>query len=375
MIATLAFRNLVHDRTRCAIVVTGLATSIALVSIQLGVLLGFDRMISSVLDHTRADLWIVPNGTTTFDDSASLDMDARYAALASADVVSIAPIIVGFAEWRRPAGGTTSVIVVGANPDDGVLRPWNMSSGHGLRLRTPNAVSVDTTYASVLGVAGIGTEAAIEGVKATVVAMSTGIRSFTTSPYVFTSLSQARDYLGTPSDRATYLALTLNNGADPRAVRRRLAARLRDVEVLLPGEFRQRNLEKWLLGTGAGAVLIGGSVLSLLVGGLIVAQTLYANINDRVREFATLKAIGSSRAYLKAVVLSQAGVSTAAGLLLAGLVVAGAAVSAAASPLPIVVTPALVAVVVTLAVLMGAGASMAAIRKVLRIDPALVFAR
>jgi putative ABC transport system permease protein len=158
-------------------------------------------------------------------------------------------------------------------------------------------------------------------------------------------------------------------------VRRRLAARLRDVEVLLPGEFRQRNLEKWLLGTGAGAVLIGGSVLSLLVGGLIVAQTLYANINDRVREFATLKAIGSSRAYLKAVVLSQAGVSTAAGLLLAALVVAGAAVSAAASPLPIVVTPALVAVVVTLAVLMGAGASMAAIRKVLRIDPALVFAR
>lgn len=339
MIATLAFRNLVHDRTRCAIVVTGLATSIALVSIQLGVLLGFDRMISSVLDHARADLWIVPRGTTTFDDSATLDMGERYVALRSAEVESVAPLMVGFAEWRRPAGGTTSVIVLGADLGDGVLRPWNIATRQGPRLRTPNAVSVDTTYAADLGVPGIGAEAAIEGAKATVVAMSTGIRSFTTSPYVFTSLSQARDYLGASSDRATYLAVTLKGGADPRYVQGKLAARLRDVEVLLPQQFRQRNMEKWLFGTGAGAVLIGGSLLSLLVGGLIVAQTLYANINDRIQEFATLKAMGSSHRYLKAVVLGQAGVSTAAGLALAGLIVAAATVSASASPLPIVLTP------------------------------------
>lgn len=375
MIATLAFRNLVHDRTRCAIVVTGLATSIALVSIQLGVLLGFDRMISSVLDHARADLWIVPRGTTTFDDSATLDVGERYVALRSVEVESVVPLMVGFAEWRRPAGGTTSVIILGADPDAGVLRPWNLTKPEGARLRAPNAVSIDTTYAADLGVSGIGAKATVEGAKATVVAMSTGIRSFTTSPYVFTSLSQARDYLGASSDRATYLAVTLKHGAELQYVQSKLAARLRDVEVLLPGQFRQRNLEKWLFGTGAGAVLIGGSVLSLLVGGLIVAQTLYANINDRLQEFATLKAMGSSHRYLKAVVLGQAGVSTAAGLALAGLIVAAAAIWASASPLPIVVTPSLVGAVVVLAVLMGGGASMAAIRKVLRIDPAQVFAR
>ena len=136
MIATLAFRNFLHDRTRCVIVVAGLATSIALVSIQLGVLLGFDRMISAVLDHAHADLWIVPQGTTTFDDSGTLDTGERYFALSNADVASVAPVMVGYAEWRRPTGGTTSVIVVGADPDTGVLTPWNVSPGPGLRTRT-----------------------------------------------------------------------------------------------------------------------------------------------------------------------------------------------------------------------------------------------
>ena len=234
---------------------------------------------------------------------------------------------------------------------------------------------MDTTYAAVLGVAGIGDQATIEGAKATVVATSTGIRSFTTAPYVFTSLAQARDYMGLSDDRATYLAVTLRDGADPRYVQASLAAKTHNVEVLLPAEFRERNIEKWLFGTGAGAILIGGCVLSLLVGSLIVAQTLYASVNDRIEEFATLKAMGSSRGYLKAVVLGQAGVSTAAGLALAALLVAGAAFSASASPLPIVLTPSLAAAVVVLALLMGAGASMAAIRKVLRVDPALVFAR
>ncbi len=375
MIAKLAIRNFVHDRTRCVIVVAGLAMSIALVSIQLGVLLGFDRMISAMLDHAHADLWIVPEGTTAFDDSGTLDTGERYLALTSYDVESIAPIVVGYAEWRRPLGGTTTVIVLGADAETDTLTPWNVSGGQDPRARTPGGVFVDTTYAGILGVAGIGDEATIEGAKATVVATTTGIRSFTTSPYVFTSLAQARDYLGLSGDRATYLAVTLRDGADARQTQARLAARLHNVEVLLPEEFRERNIEKWLFGTGAGAVLIGGSILSLLVGSLIVAQTVYASVNDRVEEFATLKAMGSSRGYLRAVVLGQAGVSTAAGLGLGALLVIGVALSASNSALPIVLTPQLAAIVVGLALLMGLGASMAAVRRVMRIDPAEVFAQ
>ena len=61
-----------------------------------------------------------------------------------------------------------------------------------------------------------------------------GIRSFTTTPYVFAVLDRARAYTGTPSNKTTYLLLYLAAGADVENVRSRLKATLAKAEVLTP---------------------------------------------------------------------------------------------------------------------------------------------
>src|SRR4030095_10086339 len=102
--------------------------------------------------------------------------------------------------------------------------------------------------------------------------------------YVFTSLDRARRYVGTPATKASYFLLRLSPGANVRDGHSRLRATLSDADVLTPGEFRLRSRSFWLFGTGAGAALLAGALLGIIVGTVIVAQKLYSRDQKSVWE-------------------------------------------------------------------------------------------
>ena len=59
LVLKLAARNLLYDKLRFAATVTGIVFSIVLVTIQLGLFVSFERMVTIMIDHAPADLWIV----------------------------------------------------------------------------------------------------------------------------------------------------------------------------------------------------------------------------------------------------------------------------------------------------------------------------
>jgi putative ABC transport system permease protein len=128
-------------------------------------------------------------------------------------------------------------------------------------------------------------------------------------------------------------------------------------------------------GTGAGAALFGSALLGVVVGTVIVGQTLYSSTKDHLIEFATLRAMGSSRAYIYTVILCQAVLSATIGFSIAALVGVGLAHASAGTALPIVVTPALIISLFVLTVAMCAVSAISAIVVVTRVDPVTVFAR
>jgi putative ABC transport system permease protein len=205
--------------------------------------------------------------------------------------------------------------------------------------------------------------------------VTSGIRSFTTTPYVFTTLDRGRAYIGTSPNKATYFLVHLARGADAAAVRRRLDATLVDAEVLTPGEFRGRSRSFWLFGTGAGAALFAGALLGLIVGTVIVAQTLYSSTKDHINEFATLRAIGSSSSYIYKVILFQAVLSAVIGFAIAAGIGWVIVKVTAETALPVVMTPMLLVSLFALTVAMCVLSAIAAIVQVMRIDPAMVFTR
>jgi putative ABC transport system permease protein len=375
LVFTLAFRNLFHDRLRFIATVIGIVFSIVLVTVQMGLYLGFGRMVTTMIDHASADLWVMPRGTKCFEDPSLLNARERYRALAINGVVEAIPVVIGFADWRMPGGAMTPVFVIGSDLRAGGLQPWDLVEGRIEALSSPKAIAVDRSYFDRLGISGIGATAEIRQQPVRVAAVTNGIRSFTTTPFVFMDVDRARAHTGVPSGKATYLIIRLSPDANLNHVRRQLVSSITDVEVLSPAEFRERSRTFWLFGTGAGAALFAGALLGVIVGTVVVAQTLYASTKEHLNEFATLRAMGSSRRYIYNVIVWQALLSAVIGFSIAALVSDVVVRLTAATALPIVITSGLIGGLFLLTIVMCIGSSIAAIVQVTRIDPAMVFTR
>src|SRR3954470_18042533 len=246
LVFTLAFRNLFHDRLRLVATVIGIVFSIVLVMVQMGLYFGFGRMVTTMIDNASADLWVMPKGTKCFEDPSLLDARQRNRALSVPGVAEAIPVVIGFADWRTPSGSSTPVFVVGSDLRSGGLDPWNLIEGRVESLSSPNAVAVDRTYFERLGISGLGAQAEIRQQSVRVAAITDGIRSFTTTPYVFMDVDRARAHTGVPSNKATYFLVRVGKGASVENVRRGLLSTLSDVEVLTPDEFRERSRAFWL---------------------------------------------------------------------------------------------------------------------------------
>jgi putative ABC transport system permease protein len=376
LVLKLAARNLAYDKLRFAATVVGIVFSIVLVTVQLGLFVSFARTVTLMIDHAPADLWIVPQGTKNFEDPSLLEEADRYRAMSVEGVSQVAPILVSFAHWRMQDGGATPVLVVGTNlRAGGGLVPWNLVEGSLDSLAIPESVAVDRAYLDRLGVKGIGDAAEMRDRRVEVRAISQGIRSFTTTPFIFTTLDRARSYTGTPGTKVTYLLVHLDPHADVERVRSQLRSVLTKAEVLTPAEFAERSRSFWLFGTGAGAALFAGALLAMVVGSVVVAQTLYSSTKEHLYEFATLRAIGSSGTYLHTVIITQAILSAIAGFAIAfviGLVIVRGTMDSA---LPVLMTPLLTVVLFVLTIVMCVISALSSIVKVVRMDPAMVFSR
>ncbi len=375
LVFILAFRNLFHDRLRLIATVIGIVFSIVLVTVQMGLYLGFGRMVTTMIDHASADLWVMPRGTKCFEDPSLLNTRERYRALSISGVADAVPVVIGFADWRMASGEMTPVFVIGSDLRSGGLDPWNLVEGRIEALSGPKAVAIDRSYFDRLGVSGIGATAEIRSQPVRVAAVTDGIRSFTTTPFVFTDVNRARTYTGIPSGKATYLFIRLSKDADRDHVRDQLMSNIADVEVLTPAEFRERSRKFWLFGTGARAPQFARAMLRLKVRPVKRSHTLNKSPHEHLNEFATLRAMGSSRRYIYNVIVCQALLSAVVGFSIAALIGHVIVQMTAGSALPIVITPALIVGLFLLTVVMCVGSSIAAIVQVTRIDPAMVFTR
>ena len=313
--------------------------------------------------------------TKSFDDPSLLSGRERHMIMSTPGVETAEDMVVSFARWRKPNGGTTAILLVGSALDSSYPLPWNIAEGSRQALERNDSVAIDKSYFLDLGIEAVGDQAEINGVTTEVSAATRRIRSFTTLPYVFTSIENARRLTGANQDQATYERVTLANGADAQAVRNEIEARLPDAEVLTQEQFRKRSLAYWLFQTGAGAALIAGAVLGLIVGVVIVAQTLYSSTKDHINEFATLRALGAGSGYIVRVILMQAVLSGFIGYA-AGITLALGVIKAAQdTKLTVVMTPELAASLFAITIGMCVFAAISAIVKVVRIDPAVVFSR
>ncbi len=370
----LAWRNLAHDRARFIVTLIGIVFSVVLMGVQLGLLVGFAKTASGIIDAIDADIWVTAVGTTNVDIAAGISNRYRHQALAVPGVASADDLMMQFAFWKKPTGGNESVIMVGFNTARGRGGPWNLVEGGVADLSREGGVILDTLYMDKLGVERLNQTIEINDQRARVVGFTQGIRTFTQSPYVFTAYKNAQRYTFFNEQRTTFVLIKVAPGYDVEDVRARLQQRLGDVLVWRREDFAAQTQRYWLITTGAGSALTLAALLGLVVGIVIVGQTLYASTVDRLPEYATLRAMGAPNRYLYLVILKQAAISAVLGFA-AGFAAVAAMVSLTAySNIAVAMPWWLVLTLGFLTALMCASGALFSIRRVMRIDPTSVFA-
>ncbi|HVI79863.1 MAG TPA: ABC transporter permease, partial [Candidatus Acidoferrum sp.] len=282
-------------------------------------------------------------------------------------------LIARWTQWKRPDGGQDSVQIVGINVDDQFERPWNLVEGRVEDLKSPDAVIMDELYKQKLGVTRVGELFEVGGHRARVVGFTRGIRSFTTSPYVFTTFKNAQNYTGLREDQTMFILVKVASGADLKHVQRDILDHVKDVEVFTTAQFSRMTTFYWMFTTGAGVAVLIAAVLGLVVGFVVVAQTIYATTVDHIREYGTLKAMGAPNSYVYKVIMKQAAISAVIGYVLGMIVsvfvVHGSQKGGAAILMPPTMAVCMFFVTLTMCI----GAALVSINKVTRIDPAMVF--
>ena len=369
----LAFRNLSHDRVRLVVTLTGIVFAVVLITIQFGLFLGFTRTICDVIDHTRADIWITPRGVANYEQSFVMNDRWLYQALSTPGVTGAEKLVTQFANWQKPSGGKQIILIVGSELHTGTLTPWNFVRGGPQGLAVVNTVTVDQLYLAKLGIHGVGDTVEINGHRARVVGVTDGIRSFTTSPFVFTSLKNSLDYAGLDENEMNYLLVHTASGVPVEQVKNSLQARMPEVDVYTKAEFRDKTRRSWIYDTGAGAGFLTAAALGLVVGIVVVTQTLYASTIDHLNEYATLRAMGSANSFLYRIIILQAVMSAVAGYAIGLAISLGIERLSQSGVTVILVSKELAAALLGVTVLMCVMAAITSIRKVTRVEPAMVF--
>jgi putative ABC transport system permease protein len=135
----LAWKILLHDRTRFAITVSGVAFAVTLVFVQVGLFEGLLRNASITIEQTTADLWVTARNTPNVDFSNTFSETLVQRVRSIPGVERADNLIVWFSEVALPTGVKQNAVIY-ALEDFG---PWKVLDGNMRDLRRGKFVMLD----------------------------------------------------------------------------------------------------------------------------------------------------------------------------------------------------------------------------------------
>ena len=151
-----------------------------------------------------------------------------------------------------------------------------------------------------------------------------------------------------------------------------VAARLReirDVDVYTRDQYSWKTRLYWTWETGIGVGFGLTVFMAIVVGVVIVSQTIYSATIEHLREFGTLKAIGATNRDVYGIILKQALINALIGYAIGLAITLVAVRTLGATGMVLVIPFGLMAAVFVLTVAMCATASVVSVRKALQCRP------
>ncbi len=310
----LAYRTLFHDRGKLVAGLVGVIFSVVLVNIQGGLFFGLIGKASMLVDRSQADIWIGHRGMHNVDFAHPIPERWRYVVAGIGGIDEVQPLRVEFGEMSLPEGGFENVVLVGVPRETQLGRAYNIVAGDDNALQRTDGIIVDQCDDEKLSTPQVGELREINGRRVRVTGKSNGVLSFLVTPYVFTEYNNAIEIAGSDPTRTSYLLARVKPGADAEQICAAIRRQLPDVSAMTAQQYADESVHFWMTRTGLGLSFGAAAMLGLLVGLVMVGQTLYAMVLDRLTEYATLRAIGLSERELLRILAFQSVIVASIGI-------------------------------------------------------------
>lgn len=382
----IALKMLFGDRGKYFGIITGIALASLLMIQQPGILISiFSRTYSFISDVALPDIWVMDPMVKYVDDSQPMLDTELYRIRGVKGVEWAVPLYKGNQRVRLADGQLVGSNLLGLDDATLIGGPAVMLKGRLADLRLPDAVIVDEAGATgrlakpATAPGGkptplqVGDILEINDKRALVVGIAQARATFQSQPIIYTTYTRATSFALSERKQLSYILVKAKGDESLQTVAQRITHDT-GMAARTAQEFKDMTfryiLNNTSILTNFGFVVVVG----FIVGAAVTGQIFYNFTLDNLRYFAVFKAMGATDRMLRRMILLQA--------LLVGFV--GFGLGAGATALFAAATRGRAGLSMTLnwELLVGSGiavalivlfAALISVRKVLRLEPAVVF--
>jgi putative ABC transport system permease protein len=306
----IAIRMLTGDRQKFFGLVFGIAFSTLLITQQLTIFVNLlERGASGVFNVGAADVWVMDKVSRTTDVNFPMPSTALDRVRSVPGVAWAVPHLRAGASVRTKEGDLEGVSVIGVDDTTLIGMPKAMVEGSRAVLEQPDTVVIDDVGATRMFPAGdspLGERLELNDQRAVVRGIADAMPSFTSQVTLYTTYSQALNYVPGTRNRMSFVLVRSAPGITPEQLTQRIEAQT-GLRARTREQFAQDGIDFIIENTGIPLNFGITVVLGFVVGVAIVGLTFSLFIRDNIKQFGALKAIGVRNGKLARMVAAQAG--------------------------------------------------------------------
>lgn len=312
----IALKMLMGDRGKYLGIVMGLTFASLIMTQQPAIFIGLMmRSYSFITDVGLPDIWVMDPKVQFIDDVKPMQDMELYRVRGIEGVKWAMPLYKGLIKARLANGNFQTCNVIGLDDATLIGGPPRMLEGRLEDLRRSDAVIVDRDGAvEKLGVPGpngepiplkVGDSLELNDRRAIVVGIAKNTRTFQSQPVVYTTYTRAMMYAPRERKLLSFILVKAKPGEDLEILSERIR-RSTGLQAYTQKGFQKLTYDYFMANTGI-PINFGISVtLGFIVGAAIAGQTFYSFTMENLRQFGVLKAMGASNWTLLRMILLQA---------------------------------------------------------------------
>jgi putative ABC transport system permease protein len=305
---TIALKMLFGDRAKYLGLIFGIVFATLLMSQQISIFIGLmERCASQIRDIKEADIWVMDPQVNYVDEIQLLNHNAINKVRGVEGVQWAVPLYKGLGVVRALDGTIQQILLMGIDDASLVGKPPAMVKGQWQDIKNADGVIIDKAGYHFMWPGQdltLGKEIEINDKRVTISAICSASAPFLTFPIIYGKLSLIGQILGGNKNISFIL---VKAGPNQSVVNlSKLISQKTGLKAITKSEFEMATINHYLKRTGIPINFGITVVLGFIIGTAIVGQTFYLFVVENLRQFAALKAIGVTNKQILKMVLLQA---------------------------------------------------------------------